>query len=326
MNNVSDGSSTHCSITMEPSTVARKNRPTNVYIWDMDETLILLKSLLNGAYMQAFGGSKDSSKGLEIGKRWEKQILQVCDDHFFYEQIEDYNEPFLLSLNEFDDGKDLSDYNFNDDGLTFPCDDSNKRKLAYRHRAIANKYSKGLHNVLDHNMIKQWDDLYKLTDIYTDGWLSSARALLEQTSGRNKTDASQPSSSENTYDNMDMKCKDINVLVTSGSLIPSLVKCMLFHLDDHIVYENVYSSWEVGKLQCFAWIRERFSGPSVRFCVIGDGMEECDAAERMRWPFVKMDFRPKAPHRFPGLTVRIIEHYMEVIYGPFNYPDDEKEQ
>ncbi|XP_028548102.1 eyes absent homolog isoform X2 [Dendrobium catenatum] len=261
MNNVSDGSSTHCSITMEPSTVARKNRPTNVYIWDMDETLILLKSLLNGAYMQAFGGSKDSSKGLEIGKRWEKQILQVCDDHFFYEQIEDYNEPFLLSLNEFDDGKDLSDYNFNDDGLTFPCDDSNKRKLAYRHRAIANKYSKGLHNVLDHNMIKQWDDLYKLTDIYTDGWLSS-----------------------------------------------------------------VYSSWEVGKLQCFAWIRERFSGPSVRFCVIGDGMEECDAAERMRWPFVKMDFRPKAPHRFPGLTVRIIEHYMEVIYGPFNYPDDEKEQ
>lgn len=175
-------------------------------------------------------------------------------------------------------------------------------------------------------MMKQWDDLYMLTDSYTDGWFSSGRTLLDQISGRNKAAASQPSSSENTCDKVDMKCRDINVLVTSGSLIPSLVKCMLFRLDDQIVYENVYSSWEVGKLQCFSWIRERFGGPSARFCVIGDGMEECEAAERMCWPFVKMDFRPKAPHRLPGLTVRIIEHYMEVIYGPLNYADDENEQ
>lgn len=144
MNKLPDGSSTHCSLTMELSTGARKNRGTNVYIWDMDETLILLKSLLDGTYVQAFGGSKDSRKGIEIGKVWERQILQVCDDHFFYEQIEDYNEPFLLALSEFDDGKDLSDYDFNNDGLSFPSDDSNRRKLAYRHRAIADKYTKVL--------------------------------------------------------------------------------------------------------------------------------------------------------------------------------------
>lgn len=325
MNKQSDGSSTHCSLNMEPSTGARKNRPTNVYIWDMDETLILLKSLLDGTYVQAFGASKDSRKGIEIGKRWETQILQVCDDHFFYEQIEDYNEPYLLSLSEFDDGKDLSDYDFNNDGLSFPCDDANKRKLAYRHRAIADKYTKGLRKILDQNIVKQWDDLYMLTDSYTDGWLSSGHALLDQTSGRNKAAAPQPSSAENTCVNIDMKCEDINVLVTSGSLIPSLVKCMLFRLDDQIGFENVYSSWEVGKLQCFSWIRERFGGPSVRFCVIGDGMEECEAAETMRWPFVKMDFRPKAPHRLPGLTIRILKHYMEVIYGPLNSDDDDDE-
>jgi len=59
-------------------------------------------------------------------------------------QIEDYNEPFLSFLSDYDDGKDLSECDFNNDGLNFPYDDSNKRKLAYRHRAIANKYTKVL--------------------------------------------------------------------------------------------------------------------------------------------------------------------------------------
>lgn len=32
--------------------------------------------------------------------------------------------------------------------------------------------------------------------------------------------------------------KHINLLVTSGSLIPSLVKCLLFRLDNMIAHEN----------------------------------------------------------------------------------------
>ena len=53
----------------------------------MDETLILLKSLLNRTYAEAFTGSKDAQKGVEIGKMWEKHILQISDDFFFYEQV-----------------------------------------------------------------------------------------------------------------------------------------------------------------------------------------------------------------------------------------------
>ncbi|PKA47739.1 protein-tyrosine phosphatase [Apostasia shenzhenica] len=309
---------------MEQAVSATEVRPTNVYIWDMDETLILLKSLLDGTYAHAFGGSKDYSKGVEVGKLWEKQILKVCDENFFYEQIEDYDEPFISALSEYDDGKDLSDYDFND-GFSFPYDDSNKRKLAYRHRAIANKYKKGLRNILDQQTMEQCDDLYTMTDGFTDGWLSSGRALLEQISYKNTSVAPHPVSSQTSHGNIDAKCQDINVLVTSGSLIPSLVKCMLFRLGDVIFHDNVYSSCEVGKLQCFIWIRERFGGPGVRFCVIGDGMEECEAAERMYWPFIKMDFHPNATHRFPGLTLGMIEHYMEVIYGPSDADDNDKE-
>lgn len=58
-----------------------------VYIWDMDETLILLKSLLDGSYAESFNGVKESRKGTDIGKHWENHILQVCDDYFFYEQV-----------------------------------------------------------------------------------------------------------------------------------------------------------------------------------------------------------------------------------------------
>ncbi|RVW49963.1 hypothetical protein CK203_017190 [Vitis vinifera] len=86
----------------------------------------------------------------------------------------------------------------------------------------------------------------------------------------------------------------------------------------------VYSSWEVGKLQCFSWIKERFSGPNVRFCVIGDGWEECEAAQTMRWPFVKIDLRPGSSHRFPGLTLRTVGHYFSIVYGiPDAENDDE---
>lgn len=142
----------------------------DVYIWDMDETLILLNSLLKSSYAEAFNGLKDVQKGVELGKMWENLILQLCDDHFFYEQvrfgflvqvfsmacfllwrvslmwgvfvlqIESYNKPFLDVLSKYDDGKDLSDYDFNQDELGPPLDDANKRKLAYRHRIIAKKY------------------------------------------------------------------------------------------------------------------------------------------------------------------------------------------
>ncbi|XP_011014164.1 PREDICTED: eyes absent homolog 2-like isoform X2 [Populus euphratica] len=215
------------------------DRIKKVYVWDMDETLILLKSLLNGTYAQAFNGLKDVQKGIELGKMWEKHILKICDDLFFYEQIENYNKPFLDAMSQYDDGLDLSNYDFNQDGFSPPSDDVNKKKLAYRHRAIANKYKQGLHNILDQEMINLWEELYNLTDEYTDRWLSSARAFLEQCSGWKEDPTHCLASADGIINHTDAKFEPINVLVTSGSLIPSLVKCLLFRLDNSITHENV---------------------------------------------------------------------------------------
>ncbi|XP_057510270.1 eyes absent homolog isoform X2 [Actinidia eriantha] len=316
------GSSVHNVEKVKSSAKNSSNEKMNVYIWDMDETLILLKSLLNGAYAETFNGLKDVQKGVEIGKLWEKLILQVCDDYFFYEQIENCNTPFLDALSQYDDGRDLSNYNFNQDGFSPPHDDINKRKLSYRHRVIAQKYKKGMHGIFDQDMTKYWDDLYDVTDNYTDQWLSSARSCLEQCSGGVNEVVPDTDSADGICESP-TKSHHINVLVTSGSLIPSLVKCLLYRLDDLITYENVYSSWEVGKLQCFSWIRERFSGPNVQFCVIGDGWEECDAAQAMRWPFVKIDVQPSSSHRFPGLTLTTLGHYFSVVYGNSDARNDD---
>lgn len=52
-------------------------------------------------------------------------------------------------------------------------------------------------------------------------------------------------------------------------------------------------------------------------------MEECEAAEAMAWPFIKIDLRPSSPYRFPGLNMKMIQSFIDVIYGS---PDDDDEQ
>jgi eyes absent family protein 1 len=34
----------------------------------------------------------------------------------------------------------------------------------------------------------------------------------------------------------------------------------------------------------------------------------------MKWPFIKIEFQPDAPHRFPGLDMPTVQTYMDVIY------------
>ncbi|KAH9607065.1 hypothetical protein KSS87_004994 [Heliosperma pusillum] len=293
------------------------DRKAIVYIWDMDETLILLKSLLDGTYAAAYGGLKDTQQALDIGKMWEKLILDVCDKYFFYEQIENYNQPAIKALDQYDDGADLSNYDFGQDGLGPLVDDLNKRKLLYRHRVIDNKYKQGLHSILDQRTIDHWNELYEMTDSYTEGWLSSARTLLQRCSAQ----SGSPNHASATNDT-EIQC--ISMIVTSGSLVPSLVKCLLFRLDSLITSENVYSAWDVGKLQCFSWISKRFNGPNVQYCVIGDGWEECEAAEILRWPFVKIEPKPDGFHRFPGLTRQTIGYYLSVVYGKSDIENDEQ--
>lgn len=65
----------------------------------------------------------------------------------------------------------------------------------------------------------------------------AAHALLEQTLAKTKPSASDHSSGM-TPRSIITKDQSINVLVTSGSLVPSLAKCLLYQLDDVISANN----------------------------------------------------------------------------------------
>lgn len=67
-----------------------------LFVWDLDETLIIFQTLSNGKFAELFQGSKDPRVGSDLGRRWESLILDVCDDYFFYKQVGSYTEYLLI--------------------------------------------------------------------------------------------------------------------------------------------------------------------------------------------------------------------------------------
>lgn len=63
-----------------------------LFVWDLDETLIIFQTLSNGKFAELFQGSKDPRVGSDLGRRWESLILDVCDDYFFYKQVGSHTE------------------------------------------------------------------------------------------------------------------------------------------------------------------------------------------------------------------------------------------
>lgn len=46
----------------------------------------------------------------------------------------------------------------------------------------------------------------------------------------------------------------------------------------------------------------------------------------MRWPFIKIDLRPSSPHRFPGLDMKMVGSYIDVIYGAADAGAEEEKE
>lgn len=59
-----------------------------VFVWDLDETLIIFQSLLTGKYADLEGlDEKRREEGLKLGEQWEKLILDVSDTAMYFEQV-----------------------------------------------------------------------------------------------------------------------------------------------------------------------------------------------------------------------------------------------
>ncbi|XP_076735729.1 protein phosphatase EYA3-like [Maylandia zebra] len=57
-----------------------------IFLWDLDETIIIFHSLLTGSYAQKFG--KDPATVLNLGLQMEELIFELADTHLFFNDLE----------------------------------------------------------------------------------------------------------------------------------------------------------------------------------------------------------------------------------------------
>ncbi|XP_008473214.1 eyes absent homolog 1-like [Diaphorina citri] len=128
-----------------------------VFIWDLDETIIIFHSLLTGSYATKHG--KCPQTVIQLGYKMEEMIFGVADNHFFFNEVEDCDQVHIDDISTDDNGQDLNGYNFSADGfrasvLNVPsgppglCVASGvrggvdwMRKLAFRYRKIKDIYN-----------------------------------------------------------------------------------------------------------------------------------------------------------------------------------------
>lgn len=51
-----------------------------------------------------------------------------------------------------------------------------------------------------------------------------------------------------------------------------------------------------------------------KFFVLGDGIDEEEAARSLQWPFLKISIAPDGPYRLPAISYRTIEEYSAGVY------------
>ncbi|TWW71025.1 Eyes absent -like protein 1 [Takifugu flavidus] len=273
-----------------------------VFIWDLDETIIVFHSLLTGSYANRYG--RDPPTSVSLGLRMEEMIFNLADTHLFFNDLEVFTAPsFLHSRQEClwweqreellgecdqvhiddvssdDNGQDLSTYNFAADGFHAAATSANlclatgvrggvdwMRKLAFRYRRVKEIYTTYKNNVgglLGPAKREAWLQLRTEIEALTDSWLTLALKALTLIHSRSNC---------------------VNILVTTTQLIPALAKVLLYGLGIVFPIENIYSATKIGKESCFERVIQRF-GRKVVYIVVGDGVEEEQGSKKHNMPF-----------------------------------------
>ncbi|XP_072397368.1 protein phosphatase EYA2 [Diabrotica undecimpunctata] len=263
--------------TVSPTTP--ESTTDRVFIWDLDETIIIFHSLLTGSYATKY--QKNPQNVVQLGFKMEEMVFNLADTHFFFNDIEECDQVHIDDVSSDDNGQDLSNYNFSTDGFQSASTTGSgnlclaagvrggvdwMRKLAFRYRKIKetyNNYRNSVGGLLGASKREQWLQLRSEIEAVTDNWLTLANKCL-------------------TLINSRTNC--VNVLVTTTQLIPALAKILLFGLGGVFPIENIYSATKIGKESCFERIVTRF-GRKCTYVVIGDGQDEEAAAKALNFPF-----------------------------------------
>uniref|UniRef100_W5MGG9 Eyes absent homolog n=1 Tax=Lepisosteus oculatus TaxID=7918 RepID=W5MGG9_LEPOC len=254
-----------------------------VFVWDLDETIIVFHSLLTGTFASRFG--KDSSKAVSLGLWMEEMIFNLADSRLFFNDLEVCAHTHPDSTAEPGGDQDLCTYNFAADGFQSPAGGATlclgsgvhggvdwMRKLAFRYRRVKevyNTYKNNVGGLLGSPKREEWLQLRREMEVLTDLWLTHALKALALINSR-------------------PNC--VNVLVTTTQLIPAISKVLLYGLGTAFPIENIYSATKTGKDSCFERVAQRFGRRAV-YVVVGDGVEEETAAKKRNMPFWRVSCR-----------------------------------
>lgn len=260
----------------EPSP-SSDNEIERVFIWDLDETIIIFHSLLTGTFAARY--AKDTAASARIGLMMEEMIFNLADTHLFFNDLEDCDQIHIDDVSSDDNGQDLSTYSFGSDGFHSSVNGNSvclgsgvhggvdwMRKLAFRYRRVKELYTTYKNNIgglIGTPKRESWLQLRAEMEALTDLWLTHALKALNLIHSR-------------------PNC--VNILVTTTQLIPALAKVLLYGLGTVFPIENIYSATKIGKESCFERIVQRFGRKSV-YVVVGDGAEEEQAAKKHNMPF-----------------------------------------
>jgi EYA(Eyes Absent) family protein len=184
-----------------------------VYVWDLDETLIVFNSLLTGDFMDSHrskagtgaGMSAENARALSsLAEQIEDLVYAVAERAFFFKQLEGRNRPCFGAALKADDGRDLSQYSFASDGLqALESDEGNNRdagaeqrdeelKVIWRYRTVRDLYVSARAGqrksgdggaaatsspVLEAER-EAAEAAIEAVDVLADGWLSTADEVL----------------------------------------------------------------------------------------------------------------------------------------------------
>lgn len=275
--------------------VTRKRR---VFIWDLDETLVLFASLYTGAFAQSHG--KEIATGVQLGEQMMTFMLTMLERHFFFNDLHDADIDHIHCLRNGVPGGGGEASAAAGVNLT-TANASPLTNLAARYERIREIYEReGAVDFLSDER-SEWfairEALVAAIDAFSTGWLQEARHVLELlASGTSKTknpttttmSAAASSASSSNAPVVDgeasVEYENINLMVTNTQLAPALCKCLIYQLDAFFPIESVYSSSKVHKQHCFEQILRTYTADSsssdgdesdsVEFIAIGDGAEE----------------------------------------------------
>lgn len=123
------------------------NGPDRVFIWDLDETIIIFHSLITGSFANRY--SKDAMRMNYLATAMEELIFSMADHHFFFNDIESCDQVHIDDASADDNGQELTNYEFRTDGFHGNANPAAgvrggadwMRKLAFRYRKIKEIYN-----------------------------------------------------------------------------------------------------------------------------------------------------------------------------------------